>query len=74
MAGTPDQHHQPTVLYRQMRIRSAQREIPPNNVERFLAPDYACGTRADFLLRDYDTVLPEGVHVWCNGDDWLWRF
>ena len=71
-AGTPDQHRQPNLLYRGMRIVAAQRELPRNKGECFLAPGYACVPRADWLGRYDDTVLPTGADVWYQGDDGLW--
>ena len=71
-AGTPDQHRQTNRLYRRMRIGAAQRELSRNNGERFLAPGYACVTRAEWLRRYRDTVLPKGAHFWYKGDDGLW--
>ena len=62
--GSSDQHRQTNRLYRRMRIRAAQRELSRNNGERFLAPGYACVTRADWLRRYHDTVPPMGAHVW----------
>ena len=44
-----------------MRIGAAQRELSWNNGERFLAPVYACITRAEWLRRYRDTVLPKGA-------------
>ena len=55
-----------------MRIGAAQRELSRNNGERFLAPGYACVTRADWLRRYHDTVLPKGAHFLYKGDDGLW--
>ena len=68
-AGTPDQHPRTNRLYRQMRIGVAQREPSRNNGERFLAPGYACVSRAEWLRRCHDAVLPKGAHVWYKGDD-----
>ena len=65
-AGTPDQHRKTNRLYRRMRIGAAQRELSRNNGERFLAPGYACVTRAEWLRRYRDTVLPEGAHFWLS--------
>ena len=70
-AGAPDQHRQTNRLYRRIRIGAAQRELSRNNGERFLAPGYACIPRVEWLRRYHDTVLPEGAHVWYNGDDGL---
>ena len=67
-AGTPDQHRQTNRLYRRMRIGAAQRELSRNNGERFLAPGYACVTRADWLRRYHDTVLPKGARFWYKGE------
>ena len=55
-----------------MRIGAAQHELSGNNGGRFLAPGYACDTRADWLRRYHDTVLPKGAHFWYKGDDGLW--
>ena len=66
-AGTPDEHRQTNRLYRRMRIGAAQRELSRNNGERFLAPGYACVTRAEWLRRYRDTVLPKGAHFWYKG-------
>ena len=55
-----------------MRIGAAKRELSRNNGERFLAPGYACVSRADWLRRYHDTVLPKGAHFWYKGDDGLW--
>ena len=55
-----------------MRIGAAQRELSRNNLERFLAPGYACVSRADWLHRHHDTVLLKGDHVWYKGNDGLW--
>ena len=63
-AGTPGQPRQTDHLYRRMRIGAAQRELPRNNGERFLAPGCACVSRADWLRRYHDTVLPNEVHFW----------
>ena len=71
-AGKPDQHRQTNRLYRRMRIGAAQRELSRNNGERFLAPGYACVTRADWLRRYHDTVLSQGSQFWYKGDDGLW--
>ena len=71
-AGTPDQHRQTNRLYRRMRIGAAQRELSRNNGELFLAPGYACVTRAEWLRRYRDTGLPKGAHCWYKGDDGLW--
>ena len=60
-AGTPDQHRQTNRLYRRMHIGEAQREISRNNMERYLAPGYACVT-----------VLPKGAHLSYKGDNGLW--
>ena len=54
-----------------MRIGAAQRELSRNDGERFLAPGYACVTRADWVRRYHDTVRPGGAHVWCKRDDGL---
>ena len=62
-AGTPDQHRPTNHLCRRMRIGAAQRELSRNNGERCLAPHYACVTRAYWLRRYRDTVLPKGAHV-----------
>ena len=70
-ARTPDQRRQPNRLYRRMRIGVAQQELSRKNGERFLAPGYAYGPRADWLRRYHDTVLPEGAHFWYKGDDGL---
>ena len=70
-AGTPDQHRQTNRLCRQVRIGEERRELSRNNGERFLAPGYACIPRVEWLRRYHDTVLPEGAHVWYNGDDGL---
>ena len=69
--GTPDQHRPTNRLYRRMRTGPAQRELSRNNGERLLAPGYACVTRADWLRRYHDTVLPYGAHFWYKGDDLL---
>ena len=61
-ADTPDQNHHTNRLYRRMRIGAAQRELSRNNAERFLAPGYACVSRAEWLRRYRDTVLPKGAH------------
>ena len=66
-AGTADQHRQTNRLYRRMRIGPADRELSRNNGERFLAPGYACVTRADRLRRYHDTVRPKGDHFWYKG-------
>ena len=58
-----DQHHQTIRLYRRMRISAAQRELSRNNREHFLAPGYACVTRAENLRRYRDTVLPKEAHL-----------
>ena len=71
-AGTPDRHRQTNPDYRQMQNGAAQRELSRNNGERFLAPGYACVTRAEWLRRYRDTVLPKGAHVWYKDDDGLW--
>ena len=42
--------------------RAAQRELSRNNGERFVTPDYACVSRADWLRRHHYTVLPKGDH------------
>ena len=55
-----------------MRIGTAQRELSRNNGELFLAPGYACVTRAEWLRRYRDTGLPKGAHCWYKGDDGLW--
>ena len=55
-----------------MRIGAAQRELSRNNGERFLALDYACVPRAEWLRRYRDTVLPKGAHFWYKGNDGLW--
>ena len=55
-----------------MRIGAAQRELSRSNGGCFLAPGYACVSRADWLRRYHDTVLPEGAHFWYKGDDRLW--
>ena len=60
-AGTPGQDGQTNRLYRRMRIGVAQRELSRNNGERFLASGYPCVTRADWLRRYHDTVLPKGA-------------
>ena len=70
-AGTPDQHRQTNRLYRRMRVGAAQHELSHNG-ERFLALGHACVTRADWLRRYHDTVLPKGAHFWYKGDDGLW--
>ena len=36
-----------------------QRELSRNNGERLLAPGYACVSRADWIRRYHDTVLPK---------------
>ena len=56
-----------------MRIGAAQRQLSLNNGQRFLAPDYACVSRTDWLRRYHDAVLPKKSHFWCKGDDGLWR-
>ena len=71
-AGTLDQNRQTNRLYRRMRIAVAQHELSRNNGEHFLAPGYACVTRAEWFRRNHDTVLPKGAHVWYKGDDGLW--
>ena len=71
-AGKPDQSRQTNRLYRRMRIGAAQREFSRNNGERFLTPGYGCVTRADWLRRYHDTVLPKGAHFCYKGDDGLW--
>ena len=71
-AGTPDQHRRTNRFYCRMRIGAAQRDHSRNNRERFLAPGYACVSRADCLCLYHDTVLPKGAHVWYKGDDGLW--
>ena len=70
-AGTPDQHRKTNRLYRRMRIGASQRELSRNNGERFLAPGYACVTRAAWLRRYRDTVLPKGAHCCYKVDDGL---
>ena len=74
LAGTPNQHRQTNRLYRQMRIGAAQRELSRANGERFLAPDYGCVPRADWLRHYSTTVLPNGAHFWYKADDGLWWF
>ena len=71
-AGTPDQYRQTNRLYRRMRIGAAQRELFRNSGERFLARGYAYVTRADWLRRYHDTVLPKGAHFLYNGDYGFW--
>ena len=71
-AGTSDQHRQTNRLYRRMRIGAAQRELSRNNGELYLAPGYACVSRADWLRRYHDTVLPERAHFWYKRGDGLW--
>ena len=71
-AGTPDQHRQTNRLYRRMRIGAAQRELSRNNGERVLAPGYACVSRAEWLRRYRDTVLPKGARFWYKGNDGFW--
>ena len=46
-AGTSNQHRQTNRLYGRMRISAAQREISRSNGERFLAPGYGRGPRAE---------------------------
>ena len=70
-AGTPDQHRQTNRLYHRMRIGAAQRELSRNNGERFLAPGYAFVSRADWLRRYHDTVLPKGAHFYYKGEHGL---
>ena len=62
-AGTSGQHCQTSCLYHRMTIGVAQRELSHNNGERFLAQGYACVTRADWLRRYHDTVLPKGTQL-----------
>ena len=71
-AGIPDHHRQTKRLYTGMRIGAAQCELHRNNGERSLTPGYACVSRADYLRRYHDTVLPKGAHVWYREDDGLW--
>ena len=71
-AGMPDEHHQTNRLYHRMRIGVAQRELSRNNGGRFLASGYACVTRADWLRRYHDTVLPKAAQFWQKGNDGLW--
>ena len=71
-ADIPNQHRQTNRLYRRIRIGAAQRQLPQSNGERFLAPGYGCVPRAEWLSRYSTTVLPNGAHFWCKGDDGLW--
>ena len=71
-ADNLDQHRQTDHFCRRMRIGAAQRELSRNNGERFLAPGYACVSRAEWVRRYRDTVLPKGAHFWYKGDDGLW--
>ena len=71
-AGTPNHHGQTNRLYRQTRIGPAQRKFYRRNGERFLAPGYGCVPHAKWLSRYSVTVLPNGTHFWCKGDDGLW--
>ena len=54
-----------------MRISAAQSKLSRIHGERFLAPDYACATRAEWLRCYRDTVLPKRAHVSHKGDDGL---
>ena len=56
-----------------MRIGAAQRELPRNNGDRFLAHGDGCVPRAEWLSRYSPKVLPNGAHFWYKGDDGLWR-
>ena len=69
-AGTPDQHRQPNRLYHRMRIGAAQRELCCNNGERFLAPGYACVTRADWP-RYHDTGFLREPTFGTQGRRWV---
>ena len=71
-AGIPDQHRKTNRVYRLMRNGAAQRELSQNNGERFLAPEFACVPRAEWIRRYRDTMLPKGAHVRYQGDDGLW--
>ena len=51
---------------------AAQRELSRSNGGRFLAPGYARVSRAGWLRRYHDTVLPKEAHFWYKGDDGLW--
>ena len=56
-AGAPNQHRQPNLLYRRMRIGTAQRQLYRSNNERFLAFCYGCVPITDWLRRYSATVL-----------------
>ena len=71
-AGTRNQHRQTNRLYGRMRIGAAQRELSRNNGERFLAHGFGCIPLVEWLSRYSTTVLPNGAHFWCKGDDGLW--
>ena len=71
-AGTPNQQRLTNLLYRRMRIGATQREPSRSNDARFLAPGYGWLSRADWLRRCCNTVLPNGAHFWYKGGDGLW--
>ena len=62
---------QPTAFTAGRGLGAAQRKLSRNHGERFLAPGCACVTRAEWLRRYRDTVLPKGAHSWYKGDDGL---
>ena len=71
-AGTLNHHRQTNHLHRRMRIGAAQRDFSRSNGERFLAPDYGCVPRAEWISHYRTTVLPNGAHFWYKGGDGLW--
>ena len=71
-AGIPSQHRQTNRLYRRMRIGEAQRELSRSSGERFLAPGYSCVSHVDWLRRGCNSVLLNGPHFSCKGDDGSW--
>ena len=54
-------------LCRRMQIGAAQREVPRNNGERFLAPGHGCVSHVDWLRRYCNTVC------WYMIDEGLWQ-
>ena len=71
-AGPLNQHRQPNRLYRRMRVGAARRDVSGSNGECFLAPGYVCVPYAEWFSRYSATVLPNGAHFWCVGNDGLW--
>ena len=60
------------IVYRRMRIGTAQRELSRSNGMRFLASGHGYVPHADWLRRYRATVYPNGTHFWYKDDDGLW--